>query len=173
MNARERVFHDMVEWIAQVAQRGDIPKRVREAAAALNIRALVAQDSSEGSGEVVAATEDDRAAVMHAVDLLEQYAQFIAREVTYVDLERHPYRPEIEDVAERLERMLAKQPAQGEQEQRNTGDDARDAARYRWLRSEGFSFVDVAKLTPDTSDIGLDYAIDAAIAAQQRQGERT
>lgn len=41
-----------------------------------------------------------------------------------------------------------------------------DAARYRWLRSEGFEYVRVQDLTCDTSDIGLDQAIDLRIAAK-------
>jgi hypothetical protein len=45
-----------------------------------------------------------------------------------------------------------------------------DARRYRWLRSAGLQYVHVARLTPDTCDIGLDTAIDAALSAQ-RGGE--
>lgn len=39
-----------------------------------------------------------------------------------------------------------------------------DAARYRWLRSDGFEYVRVQDLTCDTSDIGLDHAIDRRIS---------
>lgn len=41
---------------------------------------------------------------------------------------------------------------------------ARDAARYRWLRGPGMAHINFHFLTPDTSDIGLDHAIDYAIA---------
>ena len=38
----------------------------------------------------------------------------------------------------------------------------RDAARYRWLRSN-LQFVNFEGLTCDTCDVGLDYAVDKAI----------
>ena len=44
---------------------------------------------------------------------------------------------------------------------------ARDGARYRWLRGPGFHFVrfqaGAQTLSTDTSDVGMDAAIDAAI----------
>lgn len=40
----------------------------------------------------------------------------------------------------------------------------RDAERYRWLRSDGLRHIDFTDLTPDTCDIGLDYAIDMEIS---------
>lgn len=36
----------------------------------------------------------------------------------------------------------------------------RDAERYRWLRSDGLELIRFGDLTPDTSDVGLDAAID-------------
>lgn len=42
-------------------------------------------------------------------------------------------------------------------------EDTRDAARYRWLRADGLGHINFEGLTSDTSDVGLDYAIDAAI----------
>jgi hypothetical protein len=39
-----------------------------------------------------------------------------------------------------------------------------DAARYRWLRSDGLKHIDFDDLSTETCDVGLDYAIDAAIA---------
>jgi hypothetical protein len=41
--------------------------------------------------------------------------------------------------------------------------DEQDAARYRWLRGEGFWRVIFDDLTTDLSDVGLDAAIDAKI----------
>jgi len=39
----------------------------------------------------------------------------------------------------------------------------RDASRWRWMRSDGLSFVKWEGLTTDTSDVGLDYAADSAL----------
>lgn len=40
-----------------------------------------------------------------------------------------------------------------------------DAARYRYLRSEGLDLVDWGMLTTETCDVGLDHAIDSRIKA--------
>lgn len=42
-----------------------------------------------------------------------------------------------------------------------------DAKRYRWLRSDGIVHINFAQLSPDTSDVGLDTAVDAAIGEQE------
>lgn len=42
--------------------------------------------------------------------------------------------------------------------------DKLDAARYRWLRSQGLHWFDW-EFTTDTSDVGLDAAVDAALSA--------
>lgn len=39
----------------------------------------------------------------------------------------------------------------------------RDAERYRWLRGNGLTHINFEGLTHDTSDVGLDYAIDTAM----------
>lgn len=39
-----------------------------------------------------------------------------------------------------------------------------DAARYRWLRSEGLQYIRIQDLTCDTCDIGLDHAIDTRLS---------
>lgn len=38
----------------------------------------------------------------------------------------------------------------------------RDVGRYQWLRSDGLSRINFEGWTTDTSDVGLDYIIDAA-----------
>lgn len=40
--------------------------------------------------------------------------------------------------------------------------DTEDAIRYRWLRSH-LEFINFSGLTYDTSDVGLDYAIDRVV----------
>lgn len=40
----------------------------------------------------------------------------------------------------------------------------KDADRYQWLRGEGLNHIDFEGLSDETCDVGLDYAIDAAIA---------
>jgi hypothetical protein len=49
--------------------------------------------------------------ISRAADFLEQYADYIRREVMSVDIERHPYLPELEQVAAAL-RAAPQQPAQ-------------------------------------------------------------
>ncbi len=40
---------------------------------------------------------------------------------------------------------------------------AKDAGRYRWLRGDGLAYIKFEGLTTETCDVGLDYAISAAM----------
>lgn len=42
-----------------------------------------------------------------------------------------------------------------------------DAMRYRWLRSEGLQYINFKGLTCDTSDVGLDFAIDQMLTHEE------
>jgi hypothetical protein len=59
--------------------------------------------SEPPTGEPVAIdAQIDPGLLTRAAQLLEWYADYIAREVGAVDIERHPYRPEVEETAEHL-----------------------------------------------------------------------
>ena len=45
----------------------------------------------------------------------------------------------------------------------------RDAARYRWLRDQWLGHLLKLFDTTDTSDVGLDYAIDAALSRSEEK----
>lgn len=55
--------------------------------------------STAGATVMGAGSEDERWSIDRAADFLEQYADFIRRDVMSVDIERHPYLPELEYVA--------------------------------------------------------------------------
>jgi hypothetical protein len=56
-------------------------------------------------------------------------------------------------------------PAQSEGASEGGGAEARDAARWRHARQHALGKLLEAYSTPDTCDVGLDYAVDMAIAA--------
>jgi hypothetical protein len=57
---------------------------------------------------LIAAAPELLEAAPDAVDLLEEYAEFVRSTVPYEELERHPYLPSIEDAASKLRAAIAK-----------------------------------------------------------------
>lgn len=57
-----------------------------------------AEAEAEANARLIAAAPDFAAAAPDAADMLEQYADFIRREVKADELERHPYLPALEQV---------------------------------------------------------------------------
>ncbi len=171
MNAREREVMDalaesMRAWITWADENylschgpcGNANCKTKVALANLAAYdALVAQDSSAGSGEPVGRLDVSRYRGSDAM--------------VNVDFE---YLGNLPDGSYRL--YLHPQP---DQAPRDAGDEARDAARYRWLRANSdktnrnIQEMWAACKPAYPSSAEWDAAIDAAIAAQQRQGERT
>ena len=61
---------------------------------------------AEANARLIAAAPDFAAAAPHAADMLEQYADFIRRDVKADELERHPYLPALEQVIDDLRAAL-------------------------------------------------------------------
>ena len=73
---------------------------------------LLAKREAETAQAAPAATgllhdEDALHSIERAADLLEGYAEFIKSDVMAADIERHPYLPEVEGVAEELRELSA------------------------------------------------------------------
>lgn len=70
--------------------------------------AMVGMNNREADARLIAAAPDFAAVAPDAVELLNRYAAYIRDDVRADDLERHPYLPELERVADALASALAK-----------------------------------------------------------------